>query len=858
MKKKSRARLLKAGLFTSVLSVFLQTSSAYASEISTVSQLLAITGEQNYVLVSNLDLATGDADSATDGIQLADVVTVGSSTYITNGFTGTLDGAGFSISGLTKPLFNAIGGDGIHAEVSNVTLIADEDGVSGRGMLANSTNIGTEIENVHAIGDVNGGVSANVGGLVGSQSTGEIRESSFTGDVTGTNVVGGLVGEASGNISNSTFSGEVTGERYVGGIAGATGGQIISNSSASGSVTGLANGEGNIGGLVGGGSGTITNSHTDVTVTGEINYSRNPADVPLDDGPAGIDSNGYVLNRYGTRIILNGPENIGGLLGYGDVSATISNSYSTGSVAGQTKVGGLVGTIAGSSIKESYSTSTVQGVATVGGLVGYADKGIYSGIVRGVLAAANDTSYCEIPSFSCLSSQIQSSYSTGNVTASGGAAGGLVGRLYSGAILNSYSTSNVVGGTTVGGLVGRVYSYGQNSYLTFEGNPFENYYGLVENSYATGTINIGYNSANRIGGLVGILNGGKLVNSYATAGGLDIDASGGCDHVGGLVGDGSGFEGVGSAGIIQDSFAYIEGNISAGCGQVGGLAGSMGAGSTITNSFAYVSGAVIGGDYAGGLIGYFLGDLDDVHDSYALVSNLQVNEESTRKGTFTVLVVWTGDSLITTPIDFTEEQEIELPALPSILSVVNTDYETGPFALSSCFHSGLPYLTALAHSYTSSCSTTNNNRLRNRNVLSPTKVLEKALDQIGFKDNALLNSNGAIKFPKDGKDIKASNINFFEIFDYTYTSIFLNKGDGLQLSISSYYKESAEIWTKGLDGNYLYVGLAEFDKYGQAILPTLIFDTVNSYQLLIIKAEDKLSEKPNLERKIGEITINVI
>ena len=53
------------------------------------------------------------------------------------------------------------------------------------------------------------------------------------------------------------------------------------------------------------------------------------------------------------------------------------------------------------------------------------------------------------------------------------------------------------------------------------------------------------------------------------------------------------------------------------------------------------------------------------------------------------------------------------------------------------------------------------------------------------------------------------------------------------------------------------MGLVEFDKDGKAILPALKFDTANTYQLLMIKAADKLSEKPNLEAKVGQITINV-
>jgi hypothetical protein len=334
--------------------------------ITSVEVLLTVTGENDYVLMKDLDLA--------------EVTPSNSAAYITSVFTGSFNGGGYTISGLTKPLFNEIGGDGVSSEISNVTLIADEStGVSGRGILANSTLIGTEIVNVHGVGDVYGGANANVGGLVGTLGTGELSESSFTGDVTGTNTVGGLVGLAFGDITDSTFSGSVTGERYVGGIAGGTGAPTISNSSASGSVTGLAGGEGNIGGLVGGGSATITDSHADVNVTGAT-----------------------AIRNIEGEITVAGNESIGGLLGWGDLSVTISNSYSTGSVTGDAKVGGLVGTLAGGYIEESYSTGDVFGRTngSIGGLVGYADSG--SGTGRGIVTNG-----------SIISSLIESSYEIG-------------------------------------------------------------------------------------------------------------------------------------------------------------------------------------------------------------------------------------------------------------------------------------------------------------------------------------------------------------------------------------------------------------------------------------------------------------
>ena len=400
------------------LALTVGSTQAFAGNITSVAELLAVSGETSYVLTRNLDLA--------------DVTPSDSAAYITSTFTGTFDGGGLIISGLTKPLFDEIGGDE-SSEILNLTLIANEStGVSGRGILANETFIGTEIVDVHGVGDVDDGVNPNVGGLVGTLGTGELRQSSFTGDVTGTNTVGGLVGLAFGDITDSTFSGSVTGERYVGGIAGGTGAPTISNSSASGSVTGLAGGEGYIGGLVGGGSATITDSHADVTVTG----ATGNANI---GGLLGYgDSSVTISNSYSTGYV-NGADNVGGLVGYNN-GGTITNSYATGAVTGDVKVGGLVGLNNGEDILNSYATGTVTGDSDVGGLVG---------------GTAGD---------------ISNSYATGTVTGDL-TVGGLVGALFSGAISNSYATGAVTGDGYVGGLVG------------------ENGGTIDDDSYATGAVN---------------------------------------------------------------------------------------------------------------------------------------------------------------------------------------------------------------------------------------------------------------------------------------------------------------------------------------------------------------------------------
>jgi hypothetical protein len=788
------------------LALTVGSTQAFANAINSVADLLAVSGDANYVLMVDLDLANDDASSA-ESKQLADEETSGDPSYIPNGFTGTLDGGGKTISGLTKPLFDEIGGDGDSSEISNLTLIADGSiGVSGRGILANETLDGTEIVDVHGVGDVDGGANANVGGLVGTLGTGEISESSFTGDVTGTNVVGGLVGLAFGDITDSTFSGSVTGERYVGGIAGGTGRPTISNSSASGIVTGLSGGEGNIGGLVGGGSATITNSHTDATVTGAI-----------------------------------GQSGIGGLLGYGDWSVTVNNSYSTGTVTGDAKVGGLVGSLAGGYIEESYSTGDVFGRTngSIGGLVGYADSGGGWGTVRGIY----NNGYV-------ISSLIESSYATGDVTQigsgnNGGGVGGLVGRLYSGTILNSYATGNVLGETTVGGLVGKVEQYGQNFGLTFEGADYLNYYGLIENTYAAGTINNGYNGANRLGGLVGTFGGGRIVNSYATGGGVGINASSGCDHIGGLVGDGSG-----GAGRIEDSYSHIEGDISAGCGQVGGLAGSMGAGSTITNSFAYVGGNVSGGNQVGGLIGVFYGALTDITYSYASFRTLQASDGSLLVGTLT------GEHS-GVYVDFTEEQTIDLPALPSILSVVNTDYETEPFAVSSCFNSGLPYLTAMTTSYSNTCSVDEEASPRVKSSYLLTQVLDDLNKSVGFAVAKSDLNKLDIAFFEQVKGNKSTQIIGSKLFANQFLSTSLSVGNLLQLEINFQANKSMQMWVKSSDNQYVLLGNITFDNDGKAILPGIDFKKSGQYEFIFVNSDKKDLTQPELVNKVNGLTVYV-
>ncbi len=130
---------------------------------------------------------------------------------------------------------------------------------------------------------------------------------------------------------------------------------------------------------------------------------------------------------------------------------------------------------------------------------------------------------------------VSNSYSSSNVNGGSAEVGGLVG-LNGGTVSNSHSSGSVTGQGHVGGLVGGNGATVSNSYST--GN-VTGYYGVgglvgassgtVNNSYSTGNVT-GYQW---VGGLVGG-NAGTVSNSYSTG------SATGNSSVGGLVGDNSG------------------------------------------------------------------------------------------------------------------------------------------------------------------------------------------------------------------------------------------------------------------------------------------------------------------------------
>lgn len=328
-KAKSAHRVLVYLFLTLIF--LIKSTFAYADtyEISTPSQLLAIKDAPNddYLITTDINL---------EGVDVSP-----SNMYITETFKGTLDGQGFKITNINKPLFSSINGNSSDdkAIIKNLNLVTSSEGLSGKGILVSDIHSYTTIENVNVEGKILSNTYGNyqVGGLAGTVALGWDTDSS---------------------ILNSSSSVSIDGIENIGGLVGELGpGATISESFANGTISGQES----IGGLVGLNYGTIVESH----------------------------ANGSVI----------GQNKIGGLVGSFINGSNIYNSYSSGAVSGNSEIGGLVGLFMYGTIHNSFSTGTVTGDQFVGGLVGNAQgiagirNSIATGAVTGRINVSNLTGY---------------------------------------------------------------------------------------------------------------------------------------------------------------------------------------------------------------------------------------------------------------------------------------------------------------------------------------------------------------------------------------------------------------------------------------------------------------------------------
>jgi filamentous hemagglutinin family protein len=394
--------------------------------VITVSNLhqLALIGANlaaSYVLTRDIDASATDA--STESFDAAGIWSAAGWVPIGTrlaSFSGTLDGAGHTISGLSLDRTTTYAG--LFGYVDTSGSITDLSLEGGRIVSSGS----------------------DVGALAG-YSAGTIAGSISSASVGGSTHVGGLVGYNAGSISSSSASGAVgaaPGITYVssaGGLVGSNDG-TISDSFATGAVSGSSN----VGGLVGYfDSGTITGSYATGAVTGTSSYAGGLV--------GGTGSESLISDSYATGRV-SGSYGTGGLVGYHE--GEITHSYAAGDVvATSSNTGGLVGVSSGK-ISYAYATGNVSGLQYSGGLVGYLSS---TATVTEAYASGDVQAPSYVGGFVGSSAgSISNAYALGDV---GGTSyvGGFAGEL-TGSVTGAYSSGKVTGTSSVGGFAGRTSS----------------------------------------------------------------------------------------------------------------------------------------------------------------------------------------------------------------------------------------------------------------------------------------------------------------------------------------------------------------------------------------------------------------
>jgi hypothetical protein len=312
-------------------------------EIGSAEELQAIQTDSNfpldgyYVQTSDID-ATGFG--GVDGFQ-----PIGDETIP---FSGKLDGNSFTITGLT---INR-GSEG------NVALIKR----AGNALLRSVVLADVDI-------DGQNNVAGFIATDVSTDGAPTIRNSKVTGNISGFQVAGLISTTEGGEIRNSEFSGTLSGNGA--GLVSRSERADIYNSESHGTITTDGAASGSAAGLV----LTISDAVVERSLSTMNVRVRDPSfSGGVVGGLAGNASDATIRKSVATGSVEGEARtsvNAGGLVGEADFGTQIEASYATGSVSGAENVGGLLGSIKGDArVVGSYSTGSVSDGERIGGIVG--------------------------------------------------------------------------------------------------------------------------------------------------------------------------------------------------------------------------------------------------------------------------------------------------------------------------------------------------------------------------------------------------------------------------------------------------------------------------------------------------------
>lgn len=523
------------------------------------------------------------------------------------GFTGTFDGRGNRIIGLTVDKFNVqnTANAGIFSTVGEGGVVKDVNIYSGTftgtttaGAVAGKNN--GRIEGIVTFGNTvtvteNNG---NAGGIVGVNNSGSFSKNETTGstndgvltngiyDVESTGSViagsstafaGGLVGTNNGGIANSFSDSALTvGTNVTGGTSAGLGGVVGVNTEKGnvqyvdslGVTNGGATGSSNIGGIIGTNNGNMYSGYNESIVSGADNVGgiigENEGKYENDKWNGGTVAN--VVNATGVTGTGN---NVGGLLGTN--IGSVENGRNNGTITGNKNVGGMVGINGENSTLTNLvndSSAAITGEQYVGGI---------AGSNAGTITTGNEET-----------DETVNLINRGTIT----------GQQYVGGVAGSNSGIIINANNDVELNVKDSAATDDNAAKYFGGIAGENTEdGIIKN--ATNTADVNADGATYVGGIVGE-NDGTLENMAGNSGNVT-----GKDYVGGVAGLNTNNK------PLDGVKASNTGTVFATAGGAGGIFAVNNA--NITNSKLTNNGAVIGkgGNGTGGIFGVNSGDISE-------------------------------------------------------------------------------------------------------------------------------------------------------------------------------------------------------------------------------------------------------
>ena len=555
----------------------------------------------------------------------------------TTGFTGTFDGRGNRIIGLTVDkvngqstanagIFSTIGEGGIVKNVNiysgNFTGTNTAGAVAGvnNGRIENVTGFGNTVTVTNANGNAGGIVGVNKGdkgniitnedgtitlepaeneqfatGIIDVESIGSVIAESNNA------VAGGLVGTNDGALGNSYSDSAVTStagtSNGLGGVVGVNKGDVQYVDSL-GVTNGGTSSSSNVGGIIGVNNGNMYSGYNESIVSGSSNVggiigtnagSYNETDKKWTSGTVE-----NVVNATSVTSEATDSKNTGGLVGTN--TGSVTNGRNNGTITGTNYVGGLVGDNADEhSILTNLvndSSAEILGEQYVGGIAG-SNSGKISATNDGLTNRGSITGNKFVGGVAGVNTgEIANTISSIVLNAKGNGAqffGGVVGQ-NSGLINGATNTSDInitsVGGSFVGGIIGQNTESGKLK-------------GEIRNEGSVA-------GQSQVGGIIGQNNNDKVLQGTETdrlivANDGTVDANEG-----------------GAAGIFYENNGDIKYADISNSGDVdggdkdGGTGGLFGINTgNITESTLTNSGTVSGGGNVGGLIGVNSGNADN-------------------------------------------------------------------------------------------------------------------------------------------------------------------------------------------------------------------------------------------------------